>query len=129
MYSTWTPFVFRLKKLAVLGKLDQVGWFEVSPPFSFELVRDSCYTAIGCDSMMESGEVIAVAPGLEDGDNKGSEESFVNNFLAREALIKDTIEMPPRPKGFNKKRMQLNFLKQSSKWFLQPLPIPYSLRT
>ena len=30
--------------------------------------------------MMESGEVIVVTPGLEDGDNKGSEESFVNNL-------------------------------------------------
>ena len=154
LYSTWAPFVSKSEKLAVLGKLDQVGWFEVSPPLSFGMVRDSCFRAIGCDSMMESGEVIVVAEGLEDEDEdededendykgseqeyldetlgemiatmplnsnfnenitdpnldpaKGSEEGFVNNFLAREAL-KDTIEMPPRPKGLNKKRMQLKF--------------------
>lgn len=69
LYHTWAPFVSKSGKLAQLGKLDQVGWFEVSPPLAFGLVRDACYRAIGCDCMMESGEVIVVAEGLEDDDD------------------------------------------------------------
>jgi len=70
LYHLWAPFVSKSKKLASLGKLDQVGWFQVSPPMTLGLVRDTCYRAIGCDCMMESGEVIVVAQGLDDDDEE-----------------------------------------------------------
>ena len=169
LYHNWAPFVSKSSKLAQLGKMDQVGWFEVSPPLAFGLVRDACYRAIGCDCMMESGEVIVVAEGLEDDDGDGDEkntheneerehsqylneeegeiiqnfvsdededyynnnahdnneegddeghindeqneiptEEFINNFLARESIM-NSIQLPPRPKGMNKNRMQLKF--------------------
>ena len=158
LYHFWAPFVNGSKRVASLGgKLDQVGWYEVG---GIGMVRDSCYRAIGCDCMMESGEIVVVAQGLDDkdgddndanDDDSDSEEEkvqethsdnvsitpssidsnddperhwhgqlhldntsdskipeFISNFLAREEIL-NTINLPPRPKGFNKDRMQLKF--------------------
>jgi len=134
LYSLWAPFLNKSKKLAVLGKLDQIGWYEVG---AMGIVRDSCYRAIGCDSMMESGEIVVVAKGLDDddGDNKFREDeektcsecfpssyrdsnygglgglasvTCEDNFLARDAIL-NTIQLPPKPKGFNKDRVHLRF--------------------
>ena len=143
LYHVWAPFTTHSAKLAVLGSLDQVAWFKTGIP-KMGMVRDSCYRAIGCDNMMESGEVIVVAQGLEDGDTHSETEyldehdmlllrvnssidtrdsadvvhvevehtpnsgEFINNFLQREAIM-ETIELPPRPKGWNKDRLQLKF--------------------
>ena len=159
LYHFWAPFVNGSKRIASLGgKLDQVGWYEVG---GIGMVRDSCYRAIGCDCMMESGEIVVVAQGLDDkdgddndydanDDDSDSEEQkvqdthsddvsitpssidsnddperhwhgqlhlntsdskkseFIPNFLAREEIL-NTINLPPRPKGFNKDRMRLKF--------------------
>lgn len=129
LYHYWAPFLNKSRKLAALGKLDQIGWYEVG---AMGIVRDSCYRAIGCDCMMESGEIVVVAVGLDDHDEEEKEEECLeccpsnaslnkrhddvsslsntchDNFLARDAIL-DTIELPPRPKGFNKDRVHLRF--------------------
>lgn len=143
LYHHWSPFMNKSRKLAVLGKLDQIGWYEVG---AMGVMRDSCYRAIGCDCMMETGELVVVAMGLDDHDDDDEEEqvecleSFPSNasrnkrrddvnschgrcndddvllssktcddnFLARDAML-DTIQLPPRPKGFNKDRLHLRF--------------------
>lgn len=196
LYHLWAPFCNKSEKITALGgKLDQIGWFETG---GVGMVRDSCYRAIGCDCMMESGEVVVVAQGLDDGNidgnvdatsasadvdandntnedanedvnananavggqrdegmssssndslhaddeaaqhrhgqihlndnshdndsyknnhnnnntnhnnNKSSNQEFIPNFLAREEIL-HSINLPPRPKGFNKDRMQLKF--------------------
>ena len=112
------------------------------------MMRDALYRAIGCDCMMESGEVIVVAQGIDDDEedethnddqqnipdfdrdnlscgasslesydptitnahvemNEGDED-YINNLLGKEEIL-DSIEMPPRPKGFNKARMKVKF--------------------
>jgi len=159
LYHFWAPFVSKSKKVISLGgKLDQVGWYEVG---TIGMLRDSCYRAIGCDCMMESGDIVVVAHGLDDKDDDDNDDNdsmnengyeeqkvqetnsddvsispssidsnddpelhwhgqlhlntsnnktseFIPNFLAREEIL-NTINLPPRPTGFNKARMQLKF--------------------
>ena len=66
LYRHWAPFVNKSKKIAELGLLDQVGWYELSIPL-FGFVRDACYRSIGCDDMHENGRVLIVAQGIQDG--------------------------------------------------------------
>lgn len=66
LYKHWAPFMNRSKKIAELGLLDQIGWYEVSIPI-FGFVRDACFRSIGCDDMYENGRVLVVAQGIQDG--------------------------------------------------------------
>lgn len=66
LYKHWAPFVNKSKKIAELGLLDQIGWYEISIPI-FGFVRDACFRSIGCDDMYENGRILVVAQGIQDG--------------------------------------------------------------
>lgn len=71
LHYTWAPFVSSSLTVAHLNKLDTVGWFVIGLP-SFGLMRDACFRAIGCDSMLEDGSILLVAQGLEDRPENGT---------------------------------------------------------
>ena len=45
LYSSWAPFCTASRRLAQLGKIDVLGWFQIGG-FSF-LTRDACFRAMG----------------------------------------------------------------------------------
>jgi len=122
----WAPFVTSSKTVALLDKVDIVGWFQIGLPH-FGLMRDALFRAIGCDSMYEDGSFLIVAHGIADipqnGEDSGKIKRHTTNVGAsfssersefrsmnfenkeyneildgfREDPILDTLDLPPIP--------------------------------
>mmetsp|Transcript_50952 Transcript_50952/g.75588 ORF Transcript_50952/g.75588 Transcript_50952/m.75588 type:complete len:1124 (-) Transcript_50952:484-3855(-) len=64
LFHTWSPFCSESRKLAQLGKIEAVGWFNVFVPL-LGLSRDAVYRAMGCDTMREDGSIMLLAEGIK----------------------------------------------------------------
>lgn len=116
LHYKWAPFCSSSLTVAHLNKLDTVGWFVVGIP-TFGLIRDSCFRAIGCDSMLEDGSILLVAQGINDrqktknsAEHKMSaeEEEELKEFeyLSKDPIL-DTLELPDPPTRLGSGRLTL----------------------
>lgn len=140
-HSTNTKSTQQSKKIAELGILDQIGWYEISLPI-LGFVRDACYRSVGCDDIYDNGRILVVAQGIQDSSRESKAESkdkleekrvtlsrgdlFLNDsfteldsdgnhleadchdWLEKDPFIR-SIQIPPKPKGTNKGRMEIRF--------------------
>lgn len=116
-YNTWSPCCKKSRKLHNLGRLDTVGWMELSV---LGFVRDSIFRCVGCNAIDEEGKIILVAKGLDyENDDKSDalqdEKSNANEAydeVSLDFLVQDSrargIPIPPKPKGFGAGRLGLN---------------------
>lgn len=123
LHYTWAPFVSSSLTIAHLNKLDTVGWFVVGLP-SFGLMRDACFRALGCDSMLEDGSVLLVAQGVADKHKDGVKTKTTKvaqgaaemtvmqqqakdfEFLSKDAVLQE-LDLPAPPKGMGSGRMTI----------------------
>lgn len=123
LHYKWAPFVSSSLTIAHLNKLDTVGWFVVGLP-SFGLMRDACFRAVGCDSMLEDGSILLVGQGIadkpEDGVQKAklqlkpSEANSIQvsnmelpgdfEYLSKDPILKE-LDLPAPPTRMGSGRM------------------------
>ena len=107
LYHEWSPCCKKSRKLHDLGRLDTVGWMEISV---LGFVRDSIFRCVGCNAIDEEGKIILVANGL-DYKNGDKAETLQSDEASIDFLVQDSkskgIEIPPKPKGFGAGRLKL----------------------
>lgn len=122
LHYKWAPFVSSSLTIAHLNKLDTVGWIVVGLP-SFGLMRDACFRAIGCDSMMEDGTILLVGQGIADRPEHGVKDTSLKlkrsdattssstvssssdfEYLSNDPILKE-LDLPPPPTRMGSGRM------------------------
>ena len=118
LHYKWAPFVSSSLTVAHLNKLDTVGWFVVGLP-SFGLMRDACFRAIGCDSMLEDGSILLVGQGVADRPEDGvkrisiqpksgdeAERACEFEYLSKDPVLKE-LDLPEPPTRIGSGRMTI----------------------
>lgn len=117
LHSKWAPFCSSSLTIAHLDKLDTVGWIVIGLP-SFGLMRDACFRAVGCDSMLEDGSILLVAQGIDDRPNtkNGTNEENLDDeekkeleafeFLSNDPILKN-LDLPAPPSRIGSGRATL----------------------
>ena len=116
LHYKWAPFVSSSLTIAHLDKLDTVGWFALGLP-SFGLMRDACFRAIGCDSMLEDGSILLVAQGINDRPKsqnantdtlspEEAQELIEFDYLSKDPIL-DTLDLPDPPTRMGSGRITL----------------------
>lgn len=100
LHYKWAPFCSSSMTIKDLDKLDTVGWFCLGLP-QFGLARDGCFRAVGCDNMMEDGQIIIVGQGLQDRP--------AGVPYAEPCLVVDGLDVPDPPTRLGSGRMTINF--------------------
>ncbi len=94
LHYKWAPFVSSSLTIAHLNKLDTVGWFVVGLP-SFGLMRDACFRAVGCDSMLEDGSILLVGQGIADKPENGVKKASLQlKSNEKNIAYKTNAELP-----------------------------------
>jgi hypothetical protein len=123
LHYKWAPFCSSSLTIAHLNKLDTVGWFVVGIP-NFGLMRDACFRAMGCDSIIEDGTILLVGQGIADRPQDGvreaslqktnangtrySENGNVDGFtFLRDDPVLQELDLPNVPTGIGSGRMTI----------------------